>query len=463
MGFLQTNGRDIVKNGKPITLNGVGLGGWQLLEDFMVGFPGTDWQIRHWFKEILGEELRDEFFHSYSECHLREEDIKNIKDMGFNLVRMPFNYRYFESDLNPFEYFDGAFDYLDKLFSWCKKHEIYILLDFHALPGGQNTTPPSDNVTGYPLFWSVKHFQDRCVALWETLAERYKDEEFLFGYDLINEPITTSQISDISNDLQTQIMNDFYARLIAAIRKIDPDHCIVIEGNVRQSGGIHTLRKSLITGNPNMVASFHFYPLFQYVALDLSILKEGNSTADVSSEKEMMRELMIREEEYVQELNCPMLLGEFGFFNDKDEALQTEVVTTQMEVIQERGWHWCVWPYKDIGVMGLVHPKKESFWRKFLDREDLQNAVETCEKSLREQFEVYVETFNKTKKNELYFDAACNEIKRGKNRMELLFQMEKLSECSKEEIRKMPEAFLLENCETNEYALKLLQRFMEEK
>ncbi len=208
MNFLQTNGQEIVKNGKPIHIHGVGLGGWQLIEDFMVGFPGVDWQMKQCFEEIMGKELKDEFFKSYSDSHMQESDIKNIKDMGFNLVRMPFNYRYFESDLNPFEYFEGAFDYIDNLFKWCNKYEIYILLDFHALPGGQNTTPPSDNITGFPLFWSVKHYQDRAVALWEEMASRYKNEEFLFGYDLINEPISTSQFSDISNELQTQQMNE---------------------------------------------------------------------------------------------------------------------------------------------------------------------------------------------------------------------------------------------------------------
>ena len=461
MNFLQTDGQNIVKNGLPIKLNGIGLGGWQLIEDFMVGFPGTDWQMRHWFKEIMGEELRDEFFHSYSESHLQEADIKNIKEMGFNLVRMPFNYRYFESDLKPFEYFEGAFDYLDKLFNWCKKYEIYILLDFHALPGGHNTTPPSDNVTGYPLFWSVKHYQDRCVALWETIAKRYKDENFLFGYDLINEPIT-NQVSDISNERQTEIMNEFYDRLINAIRKIDPYHCIVIEGNVRQSGGIKTLNKSLITEHSNMVASFHFYPLFQYAALDLSVLKDGeSSTTDIVAEKKVLKELMKNEYEYIQEINCPMLLGEFGFFKAKDEKLQTEIVSIQLEIMKEWGWHWCVWPYKDIGAMGLVRPKQNTFWRKFIEREDITKAVETCENSLREHFNVYADNFKKNETNRLYYDAAINDIKRGKNRLELYYQMEKLSEYPEEEIRKMPDAFLLENCEVNEYALKILQKFMD--
>ncbi len=461
MNFLQTNGQEIVKNGKPIHIHGVGLGGWQLIEDFMVGFPGVDWQIKQCFEEIMGKELKDEFFKSYSDSHMQESDIKNIKEMGFNLVRMPFNYRYFESDLNPFEYFEGAFDYIDKLFEWCNKYEIYILLDFHALPGGQNTTPPSDNITGFPLFWSVKHYQDRAVALWEEMASRYKNEEFLFGYDLINEPISTSQFSDISNEVQTQQLNEVSNRMLKAIRAIDPHHCIVVEGNVRQSGGIDTLDKSIFTENDNIIASFHYYPLFQHAALDLSMLKDdGMDTTNTTPEKQAMRELMIKEEQYIQEINCPMLLGEFGFFNDKDEALQTEIVTTQLEVMEERGWHWCTWPYKDVGTMGLVQPKKDSFWKLFMDSEDIHEAVEKCETHFRDSFAVYADNFDKNEINEFHFDAAYNDMNRGKNRMELYYIMDKLSKYSKEEIKNMPKAFLLENCETNEYAIKLLQKFM---
>ena len=38
------------------------------------------------------------------------------------------------------------------------------------------------------MFWQHKHFQDRAVWLWENLADRYKDNPWVAGYNLLNEP-----------------------------------------------------------------------------------------------------------------------------------------------------------------------------------------------------------------------------------------------------------------------------------
>ena len=37
-------------------------------------------------------------------------------------------------------------------------------LDLHSVPGGQNTDWHSDNITGQPLFWQYRCFQDQVVT-----------------------------------------------------------------------------------------------------------------------------------------------------------------------------------------------------------------------------------------------------------------------------------------------------------
>lgn len=60
--------------------------------------------------------------------------------------------------------------------------------DLHTTPGGQNPDWHSDNMTGIPQFWHFRIFQEQIVKLWKAIAARYKEEPFLLGYDLLNEP-----------------------------------------------------------------------------------------------------------------------------------------------------------------------------------------------------------------------------------------------------------------------------------
>jgi len=53
---LQAKGAAITEDGRPIRLRGVNLGGWMLIEDYMIGLPWTEWKIREQFKKVLGAE-----------------------------------------------------------------------------------------------------------------------------------------------------------------------------------------------------------------------------------------------------------------------------------------------------------------------------------------------------------------------------------------------------------------------
>lgn len=89
------------------------------------------------------------------------------------------------------------------------------------MPGGQNPDWHSDNVTNYAAFWDHKDHQDRCIWLWEEIAKRYKGNAWVAGYNPINEPC----------DPLHYRLPAFYDRIEAAIRKIDSDHILWLDGN----------------------------------------------------------------------------------------------------------------------------------------------------------------------------------------------------------------------------------------
>jgi hypothetical protein len=73
--------------------------------------------------------------------------------------------------------------------SWCKENQIYLILDLHAAPGGQSKDNIADYNPAYPCLWEDEIAKMRTIYLWKTIAARYANEEWIGGYDLINEPV----------------------------------------------------------------------------------------------------------------------------------------------------------------------------------------------------------------------------------------------------------------------------------
>ena len=126
------------------------------------------------------------------------------------------------------------------------------MLDFHALPGSQNQHWHSDNETHKAGFWMYRHFQDRVVHLWETLAARYRGNATVAGYNIMNEPA----------DPEGATIKPFYDRVVEAVRHVDPDHIIFLDGN-RYSTDFSAFENAPVY--PNTVYTAHDYALPGFV------------------------------------------------------------------------------------------------------------------------------------------------------------------------------------------------------
>ena len=233
-GFLKTNGQAIVnENGDTIILRGMGLGGWMLQEGYMMqtaGFAGAQYQIRNKIEALIGEGKTDLFYEKWLENHVQKIDIDSLKAWGFNSVRLPMHYKLYtppieeEPVLGEITWLDKGFELTDSLLSWCKQNEMYLILDLHGAPGGQGANADiSDYDPTKPSLWESQLNKDKTVALWKRLAEKYADEPWIGGYDLINEP---------NWDLPGgTALRNLYGDITEAIRSVDNKHILFIEGN----------------------------------------------------------------------------------------------------------------------------------------------------------------------------------------------------------------------------------------
>lgn len=85
------------------------------MENFITGYPGHESQHRAAMREVLGPEKCEFFFDKFLEYFFTEADAKFFKAQGLNCVRLPFNYRHFEDDMNPRVLKESGFKHLDRV------------------------------------------------------------------------------------------------------------------------------------------------------------------------------------------------------------------------------------------------------------------------------------------------------------------------------------------------------------
>ncbi len=261
-GFLRADGKEIVNDNGPVLLRGMGLGGWLVPEAYMFNmsaFADAGWQIRAKITDVLGTENTVEFYKRFRKNYITKADIDSLKAWGFNSVRIPMHYELLTPKLQPDVFLEEGFAILDSLLGWCKSNEMYLMLDLHAAPGAQSTGGISDS-DGQARLWIEPAYRTQTVALWKYIANRYKNETWIGGYDLINE---TAYDLGAGNVLLRQL----YIDITTAIRQVDTNHLIYAEGNwyATDFSGLEP------KWDTNMAYSFHKYwstpnqSSFQYI------------------------------------------------------------------------------------------------------------------------------------------------------------------------------------------------------
>lgn len=360
---LRVSGDQIVnQKGDVVYLRGFGLGGMLHMENFINGYPANEEAMRAGLRKVLGEKKYKLYFDTFYENYFTDADAAYIQSLGLNLVRIPINYRLFEDDMNPGVIKQEAFAYLDSVIARCARHHIYTIIDLHALPGAQNQHWHSDNPTHVASFWVHKDFQDRALHLWEVIAKRYKDQPWVAGYDLINEPA----------DPTGEKVFPYYKRLRDAIRPIDPDHILFLEGD-RYATEFDKFTEVW----DNVVYTNHDYATPGFVSGG----DYPGFTRNKYYDKDTLEKDFLKRSEFMFSRRVPVWVGEFGpvYTGDprKDE-MRYRVLKDQLAYYNKYKVSWCIWLYKDMGLQAIMHQQENTPYMKlvskFLSRKDSLGA-----------------------------------------------------------------------------------------
>ena len=317
--FFRAEGTQILnRDGDPVVLRGLGLGGWLVPEGYMIHMTAIDGgsprTIRAQIADLIGESGADRFFELYRAKYVAEKDIAAIAEWGFDHIRLPMHYNLlFDPDTETF--IESGFTLIDTFLDWCRKYEIDVILDMHAAPGGQNDSPISDSDGEARLWTEPVPYQNQLVTIWTEIARRYVDDPLIIGYDLINEPVTPDHLLG-GEGTGKVALRALYVRLAEAIRQIDTNHIIFIEGNYYAT----TFDNLDDFPDDNMVYAFHKY----WNATDVGTI---NYLLDLSTRN-----------------NVPLWLGESG---ENSNPWFFEV--TRLVEARGIGWNW--WTHKKIATI----------------------------------------------------------------------------------------------------------------
>ncbi|MBI3889835.1 cellulase family glycosylhydrolase [Candidatus Saccharibacteria bacterium] len=187
------------------TATGVNLGGWLILEKWLTPsvFKGFDVEDEWGMSQTKAGRKR---IAAHRKAFLVEGDFMWLRDHAVKFVRLPVPYwAVIESD----EYVSAR-----KEVAWAmkmaEKYNLKVLLDLHAVPGGQNNGDHSGK-KGQMEWFGNEVFQEQTVAILKQLAERYKDSPALWGIEIMNEPESKGNVLEL---------RAFYKRAYKELRQI---------------------------------------------------------------------------------------------------------------------------------------------------------------------------------------------------------------------------------------------------
>ncbi|MFH0881160.1 MAG: cellulase family glycosylhydrolase [Lentisphaerota bacterium] len=283
--FYRTSGTNILDpNGVPYIAKGLVLSGWLIPEAYGIKISEVHHRhldaysdLRDNVVALIGASNAAVFWNAFESNVVTQADIAEFASLGFNSVRLPFNYRTLSPEGTPGVYDEAGFAKLDKMIAWCKTNNISVLLDMHACPGGQSHDAYADPEWSYWYYDSgsgqwLEHGQamlwesnaayyaatgrtpafnkQRTSDIWKEIATRYKNEKAIIGYEIMNEPYFYSNSGVTTQDLRNALI-----QITSAIRTVDTNHTIYVEGNIfaEYIDGLTPQWDS------NMVVSFHRY------------------------------------------------------------------------------------------------------------------------------------------------------------------------------------------------------------
>ncbi len=301
-----------------------------------------------------------------------------LASWGFNMVRLTLFWEAIEPQ--PGIYDRSYLDKIEQMVDQASVRGMYTLLDMHqdlysrwlhgdgapawAFPADVN---PENNDGFGGRFWGCAYTLSRDVRAcftnffessqlrehyrnaWAEVAKRVKDNPYVLGYDIMNEP-SCGNIQNYDGHFENNFLKPLYEETIAAIRQVHPEAVGFVEPHILD---MYTSRLT-----PFDVDRLVYAPhLYNFVS---NTLRFDPLPEDVS-----FSILLLIHQEKAKYLRMPLFVGEFGSpwrmqpFYARDMAVNDALVELEKNFVSNAYWDYSVkdvdaWNEEDYSLIDKV-------------------------------------------------------------------------------------------------------------
>lgn len=332
---------------REVLLRGVNLGGWFVEEMWMTPWATEPPESSRFRKvedhETLWATLTERFGASgartlrdvWRNSWITTDDFQRIRAAGFNHVRLPFLASIVDEP--------GGMDRLRRAVADANAAGLYVVLDMHGAPGGQNAWHHSGR-EGRNEFFSRPENIAKGVRDWAAVARAFGGKPGVAAFDLMNEPAGAPDAESLY-----KVSNQLYQ----AVRKAAPHTVIIIEDGYK---GFDTLPPPSQYGWKNVMYSTHVYNFDAKTPEDHAAALKAHLPAA----------LKIRADRDV-----PVYIGEFSV----EPHSTPEGLAAFLKVLNDNGFSWAGWTWKTVARGGRM-----GFWGYYSNTEPA--SLDTFEDSL---------------------------------------------------------------------------------
>ncbi len=316
---LEVHGTNIVTVNDPtvpVQLQGVNLGGWLVPEMSMIPFNSTNipdaYTLWNTLQSRFGVTDMENIRTAWRSNWITQNDFTLMHQEGINTVRIPFEASMF-TDPN-----EDGFKWLDQAVNWASQDNMYVVLDMHGAPGGQSSSEDTGQQNQDQFFSSQTNI-NQAAQVWGEIAQHYKGNPTIAGYDLLNEPVGAPNYSTLDS---------VYNQLYTAVRNTGDQHIIFMEP--ANYWDTNNLPSPSSMGWNNVAYSGHIY--------DFSSSSQAQELSDFSNAITSIAAT-------AKQQGVPAYIGEFGIIQSDGNSSEFKQVVAELD---SNNLAWTVWPWKEF-------------------------------------------------------------------------------------------------------------------
>ncbi len=308
-----------------------------------------------------------------------QSDFDRLAAAGANYVNLSIPGLFTERP--PYVLDEGAQANLDSLLEKAQNAGLYAVIAFRAGPGRSDFTFYRDGAGVWydpsllvETLWSEQAAQDAWVEMWRYTAERYRDNPIVAGYDLMVEPNADDVMLQIYTPEEfypryagtLYDWNQFYPRLVAAIREVDAETPILVEP--MGWGSVPWLPYLEPVDAERIVYAAHQYGPFLYTHQQPDEDKPYPGEFDINwdglpdqFDRAWLEAYLAPLEEYRQQTGAPVTVNEFGVVRWAPGAadfLRDEIAWFEAHGLNHAIWVWepTYEPWYTLGDRAMYYP-----------------------------------------------------------------------------------------------------------